>query len=383
MIFSMTGYGRGVAGNEKVNFETEIKSVNSRYLDVFFRLPSSLQSKEYELREQIKSKIKRGKITLLFQIKSNESALDVPPVSKEKLKAFLTFIKDIKKAAKINEKTKIEHLLAFKELFIPDQFEFKEEEFALVKVSLDKALNELLKMKRKEGGELSKDLIKRINSIDEKIVTIEDEFHKSVNEHFDSLKEKVKTLIENTSEYSDRLELELALIAEKADVTEECVRLKSHLKFFLESIDNEEEPGRKLNFISEEEFLKKIEENGFVEWEKFYDYYYGTPKGFIEEKTKSGISVLLEIDVKGALNIKLIYPDAILIYISPPSFEVLVERLKNRKTEDENDLKKRIERAKMELSLKEKFDYLVVNKDLNTAVSEVKTIIKRIISKEK
>ena len=252
MIFSMTGYGRGVAGNEKVTFETEIKSVNSRYLDVFFRLPSSLQSKEYELREQIKSKIKRGKITLLFQIKSNENALDVPPVSKEKLKAFLTFIKDIKKTAKINEKTKIEHLLAFKELFIPDQFEFKEEEFALVKVSLDKALNELLKMKRKEGGELSKDLIKRINSIDEKIVTIEDEFHKSVNEHFDSLKEKVKTLIENTSEYTDRLELELALIAEKADVTEECVRLKSHLKFFLESIDNEEEPGRKLNFICQE-----------------------------------------------------------------------------------------------------------------------------------
>jgi len=137
------------------------------------------------------------------------------------------------------------------------------------------------------------------------------------------------------------------------------------------------------HFISEEEFLKKIEENGFVEWEKFYDYYYGTPKGFIEGKIKSGISVLLEIDVKGALNIKLIYPDAILIYISPPSFEVLVERLKNRKTEDENDLKKRIERAKMELSLKDKFDYLVVNKDLNTAVSEVKTIIKRIISKEK
>jgi guanylate kinase len=135
-------------------------------------------------------------------------------------------------------------------------------------------------------------------------------------------------------------------------------------------------------FISEEEFLKKIENNDFVEWEKFYDYYYGTPKGFIEGKINSGISVLLEVDVKGALNIKVIYPEAILIYISPPSFEVLVERLKNRKTEDENDLKKRIERAKMELSLKDKFDYLVVNKDLNTAVSEVKEIIKEIITKE-
>ena len=136
-------------------------------------------------------------------------------------------------------------------------------------------------------------------------------------------------------------------------------------------------------FISEEEFLRKIENNGFVEWEKFYDYYYGTPKGVIEEKINNGISVLLEVDVKGALSIKDIYPDAILVYISPPSFEVLVERLKNRKTEDEIDLKKRIERAKMELSLKGKFDYLVENKNLNNAVSEVNSIIKSIINREK
>jgi guanylate kinase len=136
-------------------------------------------------------------------------------------------------------------------------------------------------------------------------------------------------------------------------------------------------------FITEEEFKKRIEENGFVEWEKFYDYYYGTPKDFIEEKINSGVSVLFEVDVKGALNIKKIYPDAILIYIYPPSFEVLVERLKKRATEDETDLKKRIERAKMELSLKDKFDYLVENKNLNTAISEVKNIIEKLISKEK
>ena len=144
-----------------------------------------------------------------------------------------------------------------------------------------------------------------------------------------------------------------------------------------------ENDGVDYHFISEEEFLKRIEKNDFIEWEKFYDYYYGTPKGLIEEKVKRGISVLLEVDVKGALNIKAIYPEAILIYISPPSFEVLVERLKSRKTEDENDLRKRIERAKMELSLRGKFDYLVENKDLNNAVSEVKSIIKRIITKEK
>jgi guanylate kinase len=143
-----------------------------------------------------------------------------------------------------------------------------------------------------------------------------------------------------------------------------------------------ERDGFDYHFISEEAFRKKIEENGFVEWEKFYDYYYGTPKGFIDDKINNGISVLLEVDVKGALSIKTIYPDAILIYIYPPSFEVLVERLKNRRTEDETDFKKRVERAKMELSHKDKFDYLVVNNDLNIAISQVKSLIKKIISKE-
>jgi guanylate kinase len=135
-------------------------------------------------------------------------------------------------------------------------------------------------------------------------------------------------------------------------------------------------------FISEEEFQKKIESHQFVEWEKFYDYYYGTPKGFIDDNIIKGISVLLEVDVKGALNIKSIYPEAILVYIYPPSFEVLVERLKNRKTEDEKDFNKRIERAKMELSHKDKFDYLVVNNDLITAIDQVRSLIKKIISKE-
>jgi guanylate kinase len=145
--------------------------------------------------------------------------------------------------------------------------------------------------------------------------------------------------------------------------------------------DNETD-GVDYHFLTEEDFLNKIEKNEFVEWEKFYDYYYGTGKGFIDENVKKGFSVLLEVDVNGALSIKAIYPEAILVYIYPPSFEVLVERLKNRRTEDETDFKKRVERAKMELSKKDKFDYLVVNNDLNTAISEVKSLIKKIISKE-
>jgi guanylate kinase len=134
-------------------------------------------------------------------------------------------------------------------------------------------------------------------------------------------------------------------------------------------------------FISEEEFKKKIQNNEFVEWELFYDYYYGTFRDFIENCINNGKSLILEVDVHGAVEIKRIYPDAVLIYITPPSLEELRVRLKKRQTENEEDLKKRIERAKMELSHKDKFDYFIVNNDLNTAYNEIKNLIGKIIDR--
>lgn len=136
-------------------------------------------------------------------------------------------------------------------------------------------------------------------------------------------------------------------------------------------------------FITEEEFKKKIRNSEFVEWEKFYDYYYGTFKKYIDDNINEGKPVLLEIDVKGALSIKKIYPGAHLLFIMPPSYDELVKRLKNRKTESEEDFKKRIRRAKMELSQKDKFDYIIVNENLNKAISESLILIYNILNKEK
>ena len=141
--------------------------------------------------------------------------------------------------------------------------------------------------------------------------------------------------------------------------------------------------GREYFFLSELEFQKKIENDEFIEWEKFYDYYYGTYKSFIERNIDSGKSVLLELDVKGALTIKRLYPYAHLVYISPPSFEELVKRLRQRQTENETDFIKRINRAKMELSLKEEFDYIIDNVEIDTAIAETKSLIKKILKEKK
>ena len=108
-------------------------------------------------------------------------------------------------------------------------------------------------------------------------------------------------------------------------------------------------------FLNVEEFKKKVENDEFLEWGKFLGYYYGTLKDLVFEKINAGISILLEVDVKGAVNIKEVYPDSVLIFISPPSIEELKKRLFNRKTESDEDFEKRIKRAEMELNYKEKW----------------------------
>ena len=144
-----------------------------------------------------------------------------------------------------------------------------------------------------------------------------------------------------------------------------------------------EKDGIEYFFITEEEFKQKIKNKEFIEWEKFYDYYYGTLKSFISDNIQAGKPVLLELDVKGALTIKRLYPYAHLIYISPPSFDELVNRLRQRNTENESDFAKRIDRAKMELELKNKFDYVIENQELGKAITEAKSLVRKILKENK
>ncbi|HZW38357.1 MAG TPA: YicC/YloC family endoribonuclease [Ignavibacteriaceae bacterium] len=249
-MISMTGYGKGAVRNDKLSAEVEIKSINSRYLDIFFRLPSILQSKEYEIRDIIKNTLKRGKVSIVVSVTVNENK--TKKVDKEKLKQYLSQLKEVKKVLKSTEKIKLEHILSNEELFEDDLVSFEEVEFEMVKGALKNALNDLIKMKKKEGKELLKDLQNRINTIEEKVVEIENDVKSNVNEYFEKLKERVKILIEGSDLDDERFKLELALLADKTDITEECVRLRSHLKFFAESMNNDEEPGRKLNFLCQE-----------------------------------------------------------------------------------------------------------------------------------
>jgi guanylate kinase len=135
-------------------------------------------------------------------------------------------------------------------------------------------------------------------------------------------------------------------------------------------------------FVNEKEFQNKIDAGEFIEWEKVYEYYYGTLKNQINANIEKGLNTLFEVDVNGAFKIKEYCSNSVLIFIAPPGIDELKERLINRNTETAEDLKMRIERAKMELSVKDKFDYIVSNIDLEEAKKKIKQIIDKEITKE-
>lgn len=134
--------------------------------------------------------------------------------------------------------------------------------------------------------------------------------------------------------------------------------------------------GVNYNFISREEFLKKIDEGDFLEYNIYNGNYYGTGKSKILDKLDKGINVILEIDVNGGRNVKKIYPDALLIYIAPPSMEELKRRLIDRGTEDMNKINNRLKIAEDEMREIGNYDYVVINDDLERATNEVERIIR-------
>ena len=129
-------------------------------------------------------------------------------------------------------------------------------------------------------------------------------------------------------------------------------------------------------FIDEDRFKSMIEENAFLEYMHVFNmHYYGTPRTYVEQELKAGHDVLLEIDVQGAMRVKKAYPDAVLVFIAPPSMSALKERLIGRNTETPEQIEKRFATAYDEVRMMDRYDYIVVNDVLDIAVSRMEHII--------
>jgi guanylate kinase len=133
--------------------------------------------------------------------------------------------------------------------------------------------------------------------------------------------------------------------------------------------------GRDYWFVTEEEFCRLIEANAFYEWAKVHDNYYGTPRDLVEEKLARGHDVVMDLDVVGGLTIKKLTDRAVLIYVLPPSLKVLEQRLRARATDSEAVIQKRLRNARQEINFAEKYDYVVINEDLEQTIAIIRRII--------
>lgn len=133
--------------------------------------------------------------------------------------------------------------------------------------------------------------------------------------------------------------------------------------------------GREYFFKTVDEFKQMIEEDGFIEYAQYVNNYYGTPKAYVEEQLNAGKNVLLEIEIQGALNVKKIYPEAVLVFITPPTIAELENRLRGRGTEDEATIKARLSRAVEEGAGIDNYEYIIVNDQVDDCVSRIVKVI--------
>lgn len=137
----------------------------------------------------------------------------------------------------------------------------------------------------------------------------------------------------------------------------------------------QERQGREYFFVTAAEFRRRIKQRRFIEWAQVHDHYYGTPRQAVERSLAAGQDVVLVIDVQGGLAVKRQYPRAVLIFVMPPSPQVLAARLQGRGTDTQATIRRRLQNARWEMTLAQRYDYQVVNRRLPDAVAQMQAII--------
>lgn len=254
MISSMTGFGKADGSFEKKNYTIEARSVNSRFFEISFKYPRSLATKDFELKEIVRKKITRGKITINLTVDDNSDELVNLKVDENLIKEYYRLLKKVNETIGSEDKIKIEHLLNFTDLFTYESSgDVNEDEFIFVSKLLNKALDDLLMMKIKEGDSLKRDILDRIKFIDKEAASIAKISKDRTKSYRKKLTGKVQNLLSDKKILDEnRLELEIILLADKIDITEEVIRLKSHTKYFMEYTKSNELAGRRLNFLIQE-----------------------------------------------------------------------------------------------------------------------------------
>lgn len=253
MIQSMTGYGKAVAEFSDKKITIEIKSLNSKGLDISSRIAPLYREKEMEIRKQLGLKLKRGKIDFSLWIEVREDVDQAAPINQALLTNYYKQINEISETLNIPLPADwFQILLKMPEVMTKVEIkELSEDEWKVVKTTIDKAIEQLIDFRKQEGAALEDKFKGNIHKIQSLLTQIEP-FEK---ERIEKVRERLVEALENipTVDYDkNRLEQELIYHIERLDVNEEKQRLTNHLDYFIKTMDQEVDQGKKLGFISQE-----------------------------------------------------------------------------------------------------------------------------------
>lgn len=252
MIKSMTGYGKANLSEKEREYQVEIKSVNHRYLDISVKMPRVLSYLEEEVKKEIASKVKRGKIDVFINFENNSTEGKEIKINTEIAKIYIDELKKLAKQEEISANIEVTEISKLPDvLSIQNKQEDERIKNELLE-TVSQATTKLVQMRTIEGSKIAEDLLVRIKVIQEKVKEISSLSTGLIEEYVVKLEGRIKEILKNQEIDEARLAQEVVIYADKCSVEEEVTRLKSHISQFEKLLNSEEAIGKKLDFIIQE-----------------------------------------------------------------------------------------------------------------------------------
>jgi len=249
----MTGYGQGDKAENGSRVVIELSSLNNRFFETQIKLPRTLYSLETKIKEQVNSRIKRGKVICTVSWKSDVVAAGQLKLNESVAEMYVKVFKQLQDKFSLSKDISLSDLMNLEDILEP--IEEKDDLEAIAKVvegAVDLALDSLMEMRGQEGERLAADMRPRIAKIGESVQQVRSMSSEAVDLYRAKLEARIKELLSELADPGERVAVEAAIVAEKCDVTEECVRIDSHLQQFLDTLNESGPVGKRLNFLLQE-----------------------------------------------------------------------------------------------------------------------------------
>jgi uncharacterized protein (TIGR00255 family) len=252
MLQSMTGFGKASSQFADKKITVEIKSLNSKQFDLSMKMPSLYREKELVIRSIVSEYLGRGKVDLSIFTESPEGDRNVT-INHQLAQLYLNQIRELGEKSGLKEPDDLlTSLLGLPEVLKTERPELSEEEWSVVEKTVRLAAEALNDFRLSEGKRLETDIVERVQNIEQLTIDLEPHLDERIKEVRQRIQNNIAELIQKEQADQNRLEQEIVYYLEKLDITEEEIRLKSHCKYFLDTLNESEEAGKKLGFISQE-----------------------------------------------------------------------------------------------------------------------------------